>query len=69
MGNLESNPQHTHDRWWLSGEQTCGFCAQFYCVEVEYRCVDCDRPVCPICAITVRESRQVFCPECARAGE
>lgn len=51
-----------------AGHEACGFCRQSYHYEMEIRCVDCDRPVCPVCVVRVRESREWHCPEC-RAGE
>ena len=67
MGQQEPIQQPLRSPWWLAGEETCEFCVQQYSVEVEYRCVDCDRPVCPMCVITVRERHRVWCPECYQA--
>jgi len=51
-------------RWWQArGTETCSACAHSYHYEMEYRCVDCDRGVCALCA--VREREAVYCPECA----
>jgi hypothetical protein len=52
--------------WWLDeGEERCDFCLQTYAYEVEVRCVDCDQPSCPHCAVLIRERRTVHhCPEC-----
>jgi hypothetical protein len=54
--------------WWLDeGEEQCPFCLAGYAYELEVRCVDCDRPSCPRCAVVAREVRVVAsCPECAR---
>lgn len=49
--------------WWLEGSELCGFCYQQYAVELEYRCAECDGPICPLCVV-VRETRQSLCPQC-----
>lgn len=52
--------------WWLeAGPESCEFCLATYHVEVGYECIECDRPVCPICIVWVREESAIFCPECA----
>jgi hypothetical protein len=49
--------------WWQGrGTETCAHCSASYHYEMERRCVDCDRGVCAVCAVHVRES--VYCPEC-----
>ena len=62
--------------WWLGGDaaetaEECGFCLATYAVEVEVRCVDSDGPMCPLCAVVVRETATFRCGECgtAPAGE
>ena len=50
--------------WWLSGGELCGFCLYEYVLEAECRCIECDHPVCPMCAVTVRESLHLLCPAC-----
>lgn len=53
-------------RWWLeSGDEECPHCEAAYAYEAEVLCVDCDSPLCPLCAVWVR--RQARCPECAEA--
>lgn len=50
--------------WWKGrGTEACDFCTHTYVYEMEYRCVACDRGVCPCCVI-VRERDLIFCPEC-----
>ncbi|HEX2254115.1 MAG TPA: hypothetical protein VHQ65_12670 [Thermoanaerobaculia bacterium] len=52
--------------WWLEGgEETCDLCLATYAYEVEVRCVDCDQPMCPTCAVWVRRRTAVYCSECA----
>lgn len=51
------------DRW--SGSESCGFCLQTYVYALEVHCTGCDRPVCPLCLVTVRIDAQRFCPPCA----
>lgn len=51
--------------WWNApGPDYCAFCQHFFQVEVGYHCVECDRPVCPLCIVTLREQHAVVCPEC-----
>jgi hypothetical protein len=55
----------TRSPWWVAGgQERCGFCAQTYVYEVEYRCVSCDAPVCPHCVVIVRTRRETYCPSC-----
>jgi len=50
--------------WWLSdGDEECPHCGQLYVYEIEFRCPDCDSPVCPHCKKLHAEGRHV-CPEC-----
>lgn len=52
--------------WWLEGgTEQCPVCLQRYAYEVEYRCVDCDAPVCPFCVVAVRRTGRAWCPGCA----
>lgn len=56
--------------WWLApGPETCEFCLRAYHVEAGYRCIDCDQPVCPLCVVTIRETRVVACPHCRTEGD
>jgi hypothetical protein len=55
--------------WWLGGGESCGFCLLDYSYEVEFRCDDCDRPVCPECVVVVSERAVIICPECRAEGE
>lgn len=51
--------------WWLTvGTEQCEFCLCWYRFEAAYYCVDCDRPVCPVCVRTVQVGHFVRCPEC-----
>ncbi len=50
--------------WWLSGEQTCEHCLELYSREIGYHCTRCDQPVCPLCALVIRETREIVCPHC-----
>jgi hypothetical protein len=50
--------------WWLgSGTEICPICHHLYLYETEYRCADCDGPVCSDC-VKVRESVTVVCTPC-----
>ena len=56
--------------WWSEpGPESCGFCHHAFHVEIGYHCVECDRPVCPLCVVTVRERHVVVCPECEQEGD
>lgn len=51
--------------WWQRGAQErCEFCLESYTYEVEYRCVECDAPICPLCIRVTRVRRVVLCPAC-----
>lgn len=51
--------------WWSeAGPDHCEYCLQSYRAELGYYCVDCDRPVCQVCAVTILERGAVSCPEC-----
>ena len=51
--------------WWSEpGPDICEFCQQSFHVEVGYYCAECDRSVCPVCVLRLREHRTVVCPEC-----
>lgn len=52
------------DRWIERADEPCPACHHHYALELEARCVACDHPVCPICTIHVRETRETFCPGC-----
>ena len=50
--------------YWLEGDEAeCPYCGHLYAYEVEVRCIDCDGPACPICAVFVHE-RRTFCRDC-----
>jgi hypothetical protein len=53
--------------WWIGeGSEPCPFCLQGYVLELETRCVACDRPGCMHCMVRVRSAGtvDVRCPEC-----
>jgi hypothetical protein len=55
--------------WWLeTGTELCPACNQLYLYETEYRCSDCDGPLCSDCVQT-RESLTVVCPSCFKCDE
>jgi hypothetical protein len=50
--------------WWLSaGEEECPQCGEFYALELEFRCPDCDEPLCPHCRIR-HTAVHFVCPSC-----
>lgn len=58
------------ERWWLApGTEVCEQCEQRYVYEVEVRCVDCDAPLCPICAVHVRARKAHVCASCGESDE
>jgi hypothetical protein len=55
--------------WWLEdGTEVCPICRQLYLYETEYRCTDCDGPMCESCVQT-RESLTVVCGPCLECDE
>jgi len=51
--------------WCLEeGNEQCEHCLGFYYSENGYFCSECDSPVCQSCAIMIRETNQVICPDC-----
>lgn len=68
MANTGDNSQVTRvagEVWWLDGgTEQCERCLQRYAYEIEVRCVACDAPLCPHCAVVVMETRESFCPGC-----
>lgn len=55
-------------RWIEAADEPCGFCLQHYELALELRCSDCDRPLCPVCAVTVRARGEALCAECGPAA-
>lgn len=43
----------------------CAVCEHPHALDISYHCVGCDGEVCALCVVTVRESRERWCPECA----
>jgi hypothetical protein len=55
--------------WWLNdGDEECPHCGQLYIYEFEFRCPDCDSPVCPHCKQRHAAGHHV-CPECAETAQ
>lgn len=55
--------------WWLeAGTEVCPACHHLYLFETEYRCADCDGPICSDCVLE-RVSLTVVCPACFECGE
>lgn len=51
--------------WWIEGgTEVCDVCGHPHAYELEYRCYDCDAPICPVCVVTVRRAGHAFCPGC-----
>ncbi len=60
-----SSQSSTPTPWWLEpGPEECAFCLHGYHYEAGYHCIECDRPLCPVCVIEVRETHSVVCPDC-----
>ena len=69
-----SEPQSSAAPWWAPGgssaeAEECSVCLGLYAYEVEVRCVDCDRPMCPVCAVTLRRSEVHVCVDCGSEEE
>lgn len=62
-----AQPTRDDRPWWLGGEERCDFCLERYVYEMEVRCLHCDRPVCPMCVVTITERRERVCAECGPA--
>jgi len=55
--------------WWLEpGTEICPSCDHFYLYETEYRCSDCDGPMCSDC-VPERDTLTVVCGTCVACGE
>lgn len=50
--------------WLERGTESCAVCHQRYTYELEYRCYDCDSPICPVCVVTVHKHGRGYCPGC-----
>jgi hypothetical protein len=48
------------------GTEVCPVCHQSYVRELEYRCVDCDSPLCPSCVVIEKTNHS--CPDCCDQG-
>jgi len=64
-----SESQRSAAPWWAPGEsaaeaEECSVCLGLYTYELEVRCVDCDRPMCPVCAVSVRRTEVHVCFDC-----
>ncbi|MBW3533931.1 MAG: hypothetical protein KY453_01730 [Gemmatimonadetes bacterium] len=59
-----AQPARDDHPWWTGGEERCAFCLGRYVHEMEIRCLHCDRPMCPLCVVTVSARRERLCPEC-----
>jgi hypothetical protein len=60
-------PRSAARRRWI-GSETCSFCLQTYVVELEWHCLDCDRPLCPSCVIVRRLRAESVCPACGEGS-
>src|SRR6266498_3165553 len=50
--------------WWLEqGVEICPACGHTYVYQTEYRCVECDGPVCSVC-VTRTIEMEFSCPTC-----
>lgn len=55
--------------WWLeTGTEICPACHQLYLYEAEYRCGDCDGPICSECA-QQSKSLTVVCATCVECTD
>lgn len=64
-----SRSQREPAPWWAPGDgspesETCPYCLGVYVYELEVRCVDCDRPMCPVCAVVEQRTAVHLCVEC-----
>jgi hypothetical protein len=55
--------------WWLEvGTEVCPACNHLYLYETEYRCFDCDGPLCPMCVVETT-AVHISCPGCCDGTE
>ncbi|WP_136064174.1 hypothetical protein [Modicisalibacter radicis] len=55
--------------WWLqAGDEECPACLRRFHVEAGYYCVRCDQPICPLCVVELRASREIVCSDCLEEG-
>lgn len=70
---IQHDDTQQHPPWWLeSGTEICQFCQRTFHYEAGFHCVYCDRPICPLCVVTVLEARgirEVHCPECHQGDD
>jgi hypothetical protein len=64
-----SASQRSAAPWWAPGgagaeAEACPCCFGFYAYEIEVRCADCDKPMCPLCAVSGRRIEVHVCVEC-----
>ena len=53
--------------WWLDeGTEVCPACSHTYAIQTEYRCVECDGPLCGMCVEITFES-EITCRDCVPA--
>lgn len=50
--------------WLEGGTERCFACEGFYVLQMEFRCVGCDRGLCEQCIVLVWPLREVYCKEC-----
>lgn len=46
-------------------DEPCLHCFHGYALHLQLHCVECDRPMCPLCAVSVRRRSAIVCLECA----
>jgi len=63
----KSDDASIHKPWWLDEETQCEHCFQHYSHNIGYYCIQCDRPVCPLCIVVVDPTQDVHCPQCQSA--
>jgi len=54
--------------WLAGGSERCDLCTHAHVLEMQVRCVGCDRGVCDHCVVRVRETEEVFCFDCRPRG-
>ena len=57
------------EAWWLqTGTEQCGSCLLWFHYEEQYRCDECDTPMCTFCAHFTAGERMTRCVECRPEG-
>jgi hypothetical protein len=60
--SAKAKPDREKPYWIGTGEKLCADCGGTHTHAVETHCIDCDVPLCPVCA--EHEAGEIFCSVC-----